>query len=91
MAFVNAEGKSISYSCDELIQELREDIAEFGKDKVVNVWCMEKEGVILYTNYDFIIPEQPVDDSELTKDEFLKEMTMADLLVVLEKQNKITA
>lgn len=54
MAFVNADGNSISYECSELIEKLRQDIKEFGEDKVVDVWCKEYEGVIIYTNYDFI-------------------------------------
>jgi hypothetical protein len=45
--------------------------------------------VILYTNYDFIDKEDPIDETELEKDEFIKQMTMSALLIVLEKQNEI--
>jgi hypothetical protein len=86
MAFVNSDGKSISYECSDLIKELK---IEFSGDKIVNAWCKESEGVILYTNYDFIDKEDPIDESELEKDEFIKQMTMNALLIVLEKQNKI--
>lgn len=89
MAFINEDGKSISYECSDLITELKHDIAEFGGDKVVAVWCKEYEGVIIYTNYDFIEEEEPLRESELKDGEFLKQMTMSALLIVLEKQNSI--
>lgn len=88
MGFVNSEGKSISYECSDLISELKQDITEFGGDKVVAVWCKEYEGVIIYTNYDFI-DEIPLDKSELNNGEFIKQMTMSALMIVLEKQNEI--
>ena len=89
MAFINANGESISYECSELIDELKEDIKEFDGDTIVAVWCRESNGVIIYTNYDFIDPDQPMDKEELKDGEFLKQMTMNALLVVLEKQNSI--
>lgn len=89
MSFINANGKSISYECSELISELKQDIAEFGWNKVVAVWCKEYEGVTIYTNYDFIEETISLEKSELKDGEFLKQMTMSALLVVLEKQNSI--
>jgi hypothetical protein len=89
MAFKNADGKNISYECSELIEELKADIDTFGGDKIVNVWCKESNGVVLYTNYDFIDPTDPVTKSELNEDEFLRPMTMTALLILLEEQNKI--
>lgn len=89
MAFINADGKSISFECSELIEEVKEDIQEFGGSKIVAVWCKEYEGVILYTNYDFIDENKPLRESELKEGEFLKQMTMSALLLVLEKQNSI--
>lgn len=89
MAFINAEGKSISYECSELIKELKQDIAEFGGDTVVTVWCKDYKGVIIYINYDFIDEENPIEEAELDDGDFIKQMTMSALLVVLEKQNEI--
>lgn len=89
MAFVNSDGKSVSYECSELIEELKQDIAEFGGDKVVAVWCKEYEGVIIYTNYDFIEEDRPLQKNELKDGEFIKQMTMSALLTVFEKQNEI--
>lgn len=89
MAFINAEGKSISYECSGLIEELKQDIVEFGGDKIVAVWCREYEGVIIYTNYDFIEEEQPIQQEEIRTDETIRQMTMSALLEVLERQNTI--
>lgn len=89
MAFVNEFGKSIRYDCTDLIEELRKDIEEFGGHTIVNVWCREHDGVILYVNYDFICEENPINKSELIDNELIKRMTMTALLAVLEKQNEI--
>ena len=88
MGLRNSEGKIISYECSGLIAELKEDIAEFGGDKVVAVWCKEYEGVIIYTNYDFIEDEMLLSKSEIKGGEFIKKMTMSALLVILKKQNE---
>ena len=89
MAFVNKNGKKISYECSELISELKQDILEFGGDKIVAVWCKEYEGVTLYTNYDFIDEEMPLDASELQDGEYINRMSMSALLILMEQQNEI--
>lgn len=87
MAFVNEDGVSISFECSELIEELKEDMMEFGFNEVVAVWCKEYDGVTIYTNYDFIDELNPIRDTELKEDEYLQEMTIAELLPLLEQQN----
>ena len=89
MAFYNSQGIGISYECEELIKELKADIAEFGGDTIVAVWCKDNSGVTLYTNYDFIEEEEPITENELEKDEYLQKMTMSALQILLEKQNEI--
>lgn len=89
MAFINKYGKKISYECTDLIEELKQDIDEFGGHTIVAVWCKECEGVIIYTNYDFIEEEMPIQKSEIDDGEYIKKMTMTALLIVLEKQNEI--
>lgn len=89
MAFVNEDGVLVSFECTELIKELKEDILEFGGDKIVAVWCKEYEGVVLYTNYDFIAQEMPIQKNELKNGEKIIPMTMSALLILLEKQNKV--
>ena len=89
MAFTNKQGIKISFDCSELIGELKEDIAEFGGDKIVAVWCKDNPGVTIYTNYDFIDKDQPITENELQDDEYIRKMTMNALLILLEKQNEI--
>lgn len=89
MAFYNSKGVTISYECSELIEELKADIAEFDGDTIVAVWCKDKSGVTIYTNYDFIDKEDPIKETELKEDEYIKQMTMSALLILFEKQNEI--
>lgn len=89
MAFINEQGIKISFECSVLIEELKADIAEFGGDTVVAVWCKDNSGVTIYTNYDFIDEDQPITEKELDKDEYIQKMTMSALLILLEKQNEI--
>lgn len=89
MAFINPQGVKISFECSDLIKELKADIAEFGGDTVVAVWCKDNSGVTIYTNYDFIDEDQPITEKELDKDEYIQKMTMSALLILLEKQNEI--
>lgn len=89
MAFINENGQSISFECSELIEELKDDISEFGGDRIVAVWCREYQGVTIYTNYDFITEDKPLQKTELQKNEQIKKMTMTALLMLLEEQNSI--
>lgn len=89
MAFRNADGLAVSFDSDELIDELRADIAKFGASERVHVWSREHEGVTLYVNYDFITSENPVKMDEIALGETLSTMTMGELLKLLEQQNTI--
>ena len=89
MAFVNPQVIKISYECSELIEELKQDIEEFGGDTIVAVWWKENDWLIFYTNYDFIDEEEPITEKELQNEEFIKQMTMTTLLILLEEQNEI--
>jgi len=89
MGFINSNGENISLECSELIEELKEDIAEFGGDLTVAVWCKNLSGVTVYTNYDFIADDDPINKSELQDVEFIQPMSMTALLTLLEKQNEI--
>ena len=89
MGFVNENGENISYECSELIEELKEDILEFGGDTIVNVWCKDTNGVTIYTNYDFIEKELSLQDNEVENCEYIKQMSMTALIMLLEMQNNI--
>ena len=86
MALINQNDTHIIYENSELIADLKQDILEFGNDYIVAVWCKEIDGVTVYTNYDFINEDSPIDQSELQDGEKIKPMTMGALLVALEQQ-----
>lgn len=75
--------------CMELISELKKDIAEFGENEVVCVWCKDEDNITFYTNYDFIEEENPITPDELDTGEYLKTMTMGELLEAIEEQNEL--
>ena len=86
MALINQNDTHIIYESLELIAQ---DILEFGNDYIVAVWYKEIDGVTVYTNYDFINEDSPIDQSELQNGEKIKPMTMGALLVALEQQNSM--
>ena len=88
MAFKNSYGVNVSFECSDLIKELKRDILEFGEDDTVSVWCKQSCGVEIYTNYDFIKPEN-VKEHELAAGEYIKSMTMGELLALMEQQNEL--
>lgn len=89
MALINQNNTHIIYESLELIADLKQDILEFGNDYIVAVWYKEIDGVTIYTNYDFINEDSPIDQSELQEEEKIKPMTMGALLVALEQQNSM--
>lgn len=78
----------VSVDCSELIAELKKDIAEFGGDLVVNVWCIDIFGTTVYVNYNFIIAGHPVRAKDLDNGTYIKQMTMTALLVLFEKETE---
>lgn len=54
MAFMNKAGIKISYDCQSLIDELKQDIEEFGSHLILNVVVQDVEGVTIYKDYNFI-------------------------------------
>ena len=89
MALINQNNTHIIYESSELIADLKQDILEFGNDYIVAVWYKEIDGVTIYTNYDFINEDSPIDQSELQDGEKIKPMTMGALLVALEQQSSM--
>lgn len=89
MALRNPDGLAVSFDSEDLIRELRDDIAELGPDRLVHVWSREVEGVTLYVNYDFIAPGAPVSLSEVEPGESLSTMPMGELLPLLEQQDAV--
>ena len=93
MAF-DRNGIKISYECSELIEELKADIEEFGEDTLIYVWVREdKDGIAIFTNYDFIDDEMPLTAKEIKdmkdREEHIEVMTAGILLPILEQQNEV--
>lgn len=89
MAFVNNLGQSISFDCSELIQELKADIAEFGGYMLVEVVTEERQGVIIYKDYNFINDGGAEHAFKLSDGEKLQRMTASALLLLYEQENSI--
>ena len=87
MAFVNDVGKSVSFDCSDLIEELEADIAEFGEDLLVEVVTEYRFGVKIYKDYNFIQEEDS--QFELTESEKIEVMFARELLALYEKENTL--
>lgn len=79
MAFINNQNKHISYDCSALIDELAQDIKEFGSDLVVEVVVKNVDGTEIYKDYNFIEDDTP-NNFTLKDGEYIKKMTTAALL-----------
>ncbi|MFT8630683.1 hypothetical protein [Liquorilactobacillus hordei] len=83
---------TISYDSDEMIAELKEDIASFG-DFECWAWIKKIDGVKIYTNYDFKESVSPLSTYEINQakenGEQFEILKAKHLLELLEKQNEI--
>lgn len=88
----------ISYDCEELIEELKEDIEEFGENEEMYAFFEELEYKIPFsskidkctflTNYSFI-EGQPLKQEMLKEGTICQIMKAKEILEILEEQNKI--
>lgn len=88
MAFLNKAGIKISYDCRELIDELKQDIEEFGSHLILDVVVQDVEGVTIYKDYNFI-ENDPATEFTLEPGERVVKMTAATLLMMYEKENEL--
>ena len=88
MAFTNKAGIKISYDCQSLIDELKQDIAEFGSRLILDVVVQDVEGATIYKDYNFI-ENDPATEFTLEPGERLVKMTAATLLMMYEKENEL--
>lgn len=88
MAFMNKAGIKISYDCQSLIDELKQDIEEFGSHLILDVVVQDVEGVTIYKDYNFI-ENDPATEFKLELEERLVKMTAATLLMMYEKENEL--
>lgn len=77
----------ISYECSELIEDLEEDIREFGN---IDMYAFfdKIEGYTILTNYDFISNEIPLNSDEIENSTIVV-MKAEEILKILQKQNSI--
>ena len=88
--FKNPTEPKLFYESEDLIEELRQDIEEFGEDKQCILVYKIIDDHIFFTNYDFIVEEQPFDSKkELQESEKYIVTTLKYALDVFESQNKI--
>jgi hypothetical protein len=85
---MNKAGIKISYDCRELIDELKQDIAEFGSHLILDVVVQDVEGVTIYKDYNFI-ENDPATEFTLEPGERIVKMTAATLLMMYEKENEL--
>lgn len=78
----------ISYECTELIEELKNDILEFGGDMIVEAVVRDYSGSEVYVDYN-LIDNHPATDLVLLPNERTIKMTASALLVVFEEQNQV--
>lgn len=88
MAFMNKADIKISYDCQELIDELKQDIEEFGSHLILDVVVQDVEGVTIYKDYNFI-ENDPATEFTLEPGERIAKMTAATLLMMYEKENEL--
>ena len=88
MAFMNKAGIKISYDCQSLIDELKQDIEEFGSHLILDVVVQDVEGVTIYKDYNFIENDSATEFT-LEPGERIVKMTAATLLMMYEKENEL--
>ena len=84
------EKPKISYESSEFIEEIKQDILEFGENYPCILVYKPYKDTVVYTNYDFINHENPFNpETELLKDEKYMQSTLLHALQVFEEQNKL--
>lgn len=78
----------LSYDSEDLIEEIKQDIEEFGEDKKCILVYKVVDDYIFFTNYDFITEEMPFTEDELIQGEKYIETTLKYALEVFESQSK---
>lgn len=77
----------INYECEDLINELKEDIEEFGEKEIFVAWLENINGTDVVTNYDFLAKDLKQDELESNERFILIEAGL--LLKRLIEQNEI--
>ena len=78
----------ISYECEDIIEELKEDIEEFGNIDMYAFFDIV-DGTRLLTDYTLIEDELPLNEKEFDEDTQVQVMKAKDILAILEEENRI--
>lgn len=83
MAIINNSGISISFDCENLISEVKQDIVEFGANSTVYAVCQTRQGIKIVTDYIYDITNK--EEMDVTKplikpDEWIEKTTFDKLL-----------
>ena len=94
MAFIDKDGRAISYECNHLIEDLKKDIATYGENVTVQAWVdynTNIEGIAIFKDYDLATVELTDEDKkELERTGLVLEiMPAGELLEFLIKQNEV--
>ena len=96
MAIQNKDGIYISYACAELIEELENDLREFGDgNEEIYVVTEYRNGVKLYKDYNFMVDPEDEPDvlghgfENLSQNESVEIITMSALLDKYKQQNSV--
>ena len=76
---------NISYECSKLIEELKNDIAEFGNIEMYGFF-KNINGNMILINYDFIEEDLPLKAKEI-EEQIVQIMKASEILKILEEQN----
>lgn len=79
---------SVSFECTELIKELRQDIADFGENLIVEVIATQLHDITIYKDYNFVSDDENT-KFELKQNEKLVKMPAVELLKLYEKENRL--
>lgn len=82
-------GIEFSYGCEELIEEITQDIEKFGENERCILIYKVIDNNILFINYDFIVKKELL-KTELEKDAKYIETNLKYALEIFKEQNKIT-
>ncbi len=86
MAFLNKEGRLISYNCGRLIKEASTDLMEFGDSEVV-VILRQKQGVRIAVDWFPVGDDYPELHAEPELHETEETMLLSEFVDVLKKQD----
>lgn len=78
----------ISYECEEIIEELKEDIEEFGN---IDMYAFFDtiDGVKVLTDYTLIVEDMPLQANEFDDTTEVQVMKAKDILTILEEENRV--